>query len=215
MHKLAESIFSLLAQSAGFFVLILGFMWLIFSAYEGSRRKSWRKLTKIDDWDFDITVFLRILTYAGFIVGILSIIIGASGLILNEPPSIAYSTKTEDTVNYFTSIFLIILGFFTFLKPLNDLPISSIIGLAAATLVNVIIIGVLIYLDVTISRTIALVLIVLFIIIFSVVAIIVKFYTALLMGVSKLISWPPIAFAIAVFCIIQGFLLLVLGISIL
>ena len=215
MHKLAESIFSLLAQSAGFFVLMLGFMWLIFSAYEGSRRKSWRKLTKIDDWDFDITLFLRILTYAGFIVGILSIIIGVSGLILNEPPSIAYSTKTgEDTVNYFTSIFLIILGFFTFLKPLNDLPISSIIGLAAATLINIIIIGVLIYLDITISTTIAIVIIVLFIIIFAVVAITVKFYTAVLMAVSKIISWPPIAFGIAVFCIIQGFLLLVLGISI-
>ena len=211
---MADTSFNLLAQAAGFFLLLLAFIWLIFCGYEATRRKSFKKLTGIDDWDFDITVFLRILSFAGFVVGVLSIISGACGLIFNEPPSLAYSTQTADSVNIFTSIFLIILGLFTFLKPLNDLPISSIIGFLAALAVTAGIAWVMIYLNVEISTTIAVVLIVLFLIIFAVVAITVKFYTAGLMILSKIISWPPFSLGIAAFCFIQGFLLLVMGISI-
>ena len=211
---MVETFFNIIAQSAGFFLIILGFMWLIFAAYEALRRKSWRKLTKVDDWDFDLTPFLRILTFLGFVVGIICIVSGAAGLILNDPPSIAYRIETSDSVNYFTSIFLIILGLFTFLKPLNDLPISSIIAFLAATAVVVILAPALFYLGVEISATIAIALIVIFLIIFGIVAIAVKLYTAGLMFISKIISWPPFAFAIGVFCFIQGFALLVLGISI-
>ncbi|MFX0037359.1 MAG: hypothetical protein ACFE9I_17190, partial [Candidatus Hermodarchaeota archaeon] len=56
--------------------------------------------------------------------------------------------------------------------------------------------------------------IILFIIIFAVVAILVKFYIGGLMGVSKVVSWPPFAFIVAIVCLIQGFLLLVVGIGI-
>ena len=208
-------VYIILAQAAGFFMMLLGFMWLIFCAYEASRRKSFKKLTGIDDWDFDLTVVLRILSLAGFIIGILSIISGACGLIFDEPPSIAYLNQTADSVNVFTAIFLIILGLFTFLKPVNDLPISSIIGFLAALAITAGIAWVLLYLGVGISTTIAIVLIVLFLIIFAVVAITIKFYTAGLMILSKIISWPPFALAIAGLCFVQGFLLLVMGTSIL
>ena len=214
MVEWVDGFFKPLAQFAGFFMLLLGIMWLIYASYEANRRKSWRQLTKVADWDFDITPFLKLLTYLGFIVGILSIITGASGLILNEPPSISYATKTAESVNYFTSIFLIIFGLLTFFKPLNDLPISSAIGLAAASLITAIIVGVIMYFDVTISTTIAIILIVIFLIIFTITAITVKFYTAGLMAISKIISWPPIAFIAAIFCFAQGVMLLVLGISI-
>lgn len=189
-------------------------MWLVFSSYEANRRKSWRKLTRIDDWDFDITPFLKGLTYLGFIVGILCILAGASGLILDEAPSIAYGTTTGESVNYFTSIFLIILGLFTFIKPLNDIPIASIIGLAAASLVTAIIVGVIMYFDVSVTAYIAVALIVVFIIIFGIVALVAWIYTAGLMLISKIISWPVFAFIIAIFCFIQGFMLAFLGISI-
>ena len=89
--------FTILAQAAGFFLMLLGFMWLIFCGYEATRRKSFKKLTGIDDWNFDLTIFLRILSLAGFVVGILSIISGAAGLIFDEPPSIAYSTPVSYT----------------------------------------------------------------------------------------------------------------------
>ena len=214
MVEWVDGFFKPLAEYAWLMMVILGIMWLIYAAYEANRRETWRKLTKIDDWDFNITPFLKLLTYVGFIVGILSIFCGSSGLILNLPPSTKYATETANSVNIFTSIFLIIFGLLTFFKPLNDLPISSIIGLAAASLVTAIIIWVIMALGVSISTTIAVALIVIFLIIFAITAITVKFYTALFMSISKIISWPPFAFIIAVFCVIQGLLLVLLGISI-
>ncbi|MFX1411971.1 MAG: hypothetical protein ACFFA6_16615 [Promethearchaeota archaeon] len=214
MVEWVDGFFKPLAQYAWLMMVILAVMWLIYASYEANRRETWRKLTKIDDWNFNITPFLKLLTYVGFIVGILSIFSGASGLILDIPPSTKYATETGNSVNYFTSIFLIIFGLLTFFKPLNDLPISSIIGLAAASLVTAIIIWVIMALGVSISTAIAVALIVIFLIIFAIVAITVKFYTAVLMGISKIISWPPIAFIAAVFCFIQGIMLVALGTSI-
>ncbi len=203
-----------LALMAAFFLIILGIMWGIYASYEANRRKSWRKLTGVDDWDFDITKFLKVLTFLGFIVGIFSILTGAAGLILDMPPSIAYSTTTANEVNYFTSIFLIFFGILTLMKPLNDLPIASIIGFAVSTLITVAVLAGIMYLGISISTTIAVILIVLFLIIFGIVAVTIKFYTAGLMFLSKIISWPPIAIVLVIFCFIQGFVLLVLGTSI-
>ncbi|MFX1394878.1 MAG: hypothetical protein ACFFAH_15060 [Promethearchaeota archaeon] len=214
MVEWVDGIFKPLAQYAWLMMVILAVMWFIYAAYEANRRETWRKLTKIDDWNFNITPFLKLLTYVGFIVGILSIFSGASGLILNIPPSTKYTTETANSVNYFTSIFLIIFGLLTFFKPLNDLPISSIIGLAAASLITAIIIWVIMALGVSISTAIAVALIVIFLIIFAIVAITVKFYTAVIMGISKIISWPPFAFIVAILCFIQGIMLVALGTSI-
>ena len=96
------------AGYAGFFMLLLGIMWLINASYEANRRESWRQLTGVDDWNFDVTKILRLMTYYGFIVGILCITAGAIGLILNVAPSIAYSVTTGNERNIFTSVFLII-----------------------------------------------------------------------------------------------------------
>jgi hypothetical protein len=57
-------------------------------------------------------------------------------------------------------------------------------------------------------------LVILFIVVFAVVALTIKFYIGGLMKISKGLSWPPIALIIAVFCLLQGFLLLVVGVSI-
>ena len=212
---MSDNFFSGLALFAGLFMLILGVMWFIFTFYEASRRKSWTKLTGINDWDFPITTFLKVLSYSGFVVGALSIVTGAAGLILDIPPSIAYSVETSNSVNYFTSILLIVLGIFTILKPLNDLPIASIAGFLIASFITILCIGIIMWLGVEISTSIAVGLIVLFVIIFAIVAITVKFYTALLMLLSKIISWPPFAFSISMLCFIQGVLLAFVGISIL
>ncbi|MFX1297097.1 MAG: hypothetical protein ACFFD2_19870 [Promethearchaeota archaeon] len=214
MVEWVDGFFKPLAEYAWLMMVILAIMWFIYASYEANRRETWRKLTKIDDWNFNITPFLKLLTYVGFIVGILSIFSGASGLILDIPPSTKYATETANSVNYFTSIFLIIFGLLTFFKPLNDLPISSIIGLAAAALVTAIIIWVIMALGVSISTAIAVALIVIFLIIFAITAITVKFYTAIFMGISKIISWPPFAFIAAVFCFVQGIMLVALGTSI-
>jgi len=205
-----------LAEFAGFFVLILGAIWLVYAFYEAKRRGSFKE-RKVEDWDFKITKFLKVLTYLGFLVGILSIVCGVGGLILDQPPSVAYSTTTQDAASVFTSAFLIILGILTFLKPVNDLPFSSVLGLLAASAVVII---VAVSIPDNVVELIAvfidpkLFLIILFIIIFAIIALTVKFYIGGLMTLSKVISWPPLAMVVAVFCLVQGFLLLVVGISI-
>lgn len=206
----------LLSELSALFIVLLGVMWLVYAGYEANRRKSWKKLTGIDDWDFNITGFLRVISLLGFVLGILCIIVGVGALILDHPPGKLYAVETADARNVFTCVFLIVLGIITFMKPLNDIPISSIIGLLAAS-------GVCILIAFLIPESAVefiagyfnpkLILIIVFIVIFSIVGITVKFYTAGLMFISKIVSWPPFAFIIAIFCFIQGGMLLLLGIS--
>ncbi len=211
-----ENLLKPLGKLGGFMMLILGVMWIIYAIYETKRRKSFKK-RKIESWDFDVTKFLKVLTYLGFIVGLLSIISGVAGLMFNTPPSVAYELNSEQGRNMFTSIFLIIFGVLTFLKPANDLPIASLIGVLAAT--GIVIILVLAIPD-QLVQVIAvfvnpkIVLVILFVILFAIVALTAKFYMSGFMAFSKIISWPPLAVIFAIFCFIQGFLLLVVGTSI-
>jgi len=208
-----ENILRPLSQWGGFFLLLLGIIWIIYAIYETKRRGSFKR-RKVESWDFDITKFLKILTYLGFIVGIFSILSGAGELILNVPPSVAY-VGTDKSV--FTAIILIVFGIFTFLKPINDLPIASIIGLMVATLLIAII---ALAIPQQLVQVIAvfidprIVLVIIFIIIFAIIALTAKFYMSGVMAISKALSWPPLAFIVAAFCLIQGFLLLVIGVSI-
>lgn len=202
-------------------MLVLGMIWIIYAAYETKRRKSFKK-RKVEDWDFDVTKFLKALTYIGFIVGLLALISGISGLMFDISPSEAYAANIppppEPQRNLFTSILLIIFGILTFVKPANDLPLSSLVGVLVASLVVII-------LSFAIPQTLIdfiavlvdprIVLAVIFIIVFALVALTAKFYTKAFMTISKALSWPPLAVIVALFSFIQGFLLLVIGISIL
>jgi len=213
IFQLKELLLIPLANFAGFFLLILGVIWLIYGVYEAKRRGSVKK-RKVEDWDFDITKFLKGLTYLGILVGILCILSGVGGLMYNIPPSARFQSGE---VSIFTSAALIILGILTFLKPMNDLPIASIVGLLAASAIVAILVMVLpsqVYevLDIFIDAKIFF--IVLFFIIFAIVALTAKFYIGGLMKISKVISWPPIAFIVAALCFLQGFLVLVIGVSI-
>jgi len=211
-----------LAKYGGFFILLLGVIWMIYAFYEAKRRGSFKE-RKVEDWNFKITKFLKVLTFLGFFIGIFSILCGVGGLILNEPPSLAFAAQQSTqgiippTVSVFSSALLIILGILTFLKPLNDLPIGSVLGLLVATFV---VIFASLAIPDTAVKVIAvfidpkLFMIILFIVVFAIVALTVKFYIGSLMAISKAISWPPLAFIIAVFCLLQGFLLLVIGVSI-
>jgi len=216
-----EHILKPLGGFAGFFMFILGIMWLVYAAYETKRRKSFKK-RKVEDWEFDITRALKIITYIGFIIGLLGLISGVAGLMFDIPPSTAYEataiTLGEDPGrSLFTSIILIVFGILTFVKPANDLPLASLIGILAASLA-VIVLALAIpqvvvdFIAVVIDPKILLA--ILFIIIFAIVALTAKFYTKAFMTISKAISWPPLAVIFAIFCFIQGFLLLVIGVSI-
>ena len=211
-----ENFFRPLGKFGGLFMLLLGVMWIIYAIYETKRRKSFKK-RKVEDWDFDITKFLKALTYIGFLVGILGLMSGLSGAFFDVPPSVAYQTTTETGRNWFTSILLIIIGFLTFVKPANDLPLASIIGVLVASILVVLLAIVIPQKAVdTIGVFVnpKIVLLVLFIIIFAIVALTAKFWTSSFMAVSKALSWPPLAIIFAIFCLIQGTLLLVVGVSI-
>ncbi|MFX0023104.1 MAG: hypothetical protein ACFE9S_12325 [Candidatus Hermodarchaeota archaeon] len=200
-------------QMAGFFVLILGIMWIIFGVYEAKRRGSVKK-RKIEDWDMKVTKFLKVLTYLGLVIGILAILSGVGGLMENVPPSIAF---VSGEVSIFTSALLIIIGILTLLKPINDLPIASVVGLLAGSAVILVLVMVMpaeAYVVIGLFMNPTVFFVILFIIIFAIIALTAKFYIGGLMKVSKFISWPPIAFIVAGFCFLQGFLVLVFGISI-
>ncbi len=132
----------------------------------------------------------------------------------NAPPSIAF---ISGEVSIFTSALLIILGILTLLKPLNDLPIASVVGLLAGSAVVLVLVMVMpaeAYTVIGLFMNPTVFFIILFIIIFAIIALTAKFYIGGLMKISKFISWPPIAFIVAGFCFLQGFLVLVLGVSI-
>ncbi|MHA1459121.1 MAG: hypothetical protein ACTSQR_05585, partial [Promethearchaeota archaeon] len=150
------------------------------------------------------------------IIGILGILSGVGGLILNQPPSRAFAFNNPNA-SLFTSVFLIILGVFTLLKPLNDLPISSVIGILLASLIVVVAVSAIpdqVVQIIAVFIDPKLLLLIIFIVVFAIVALTVKFYIGVLMAISKAISWPVLAFIIAAFCLLQGFLLLVIGVSI-
>jgi len=205
-----------LAEFAGFFTLILGVMWLVYAIYEAQRRGSVKK-RKVEDWNFDVTKFLKFFTYFGIIIGILSILSGVGGLVLDQAPSPRYAEITQDAKSLFVSIFLIIVGILTLLKPLNDLPISSVLGILLA---SVIVVVVAFAIPDQVVQVIAvfinpkLLLVIIFIVVFAIVALTVKFYIGALMAISKAISWPVLAFIVAAFCLLQGFLLFFVGVSI-
>lgn len=208
-----QNFMAVFGQMAGFFVLILGIMWLIFGVYEAKRRGSVKK-RKTEDWDMKVTKFLKVLTYLGLIIGILAILSGVGGLMENVPPSIAF---VSGEVSIFTSAILIIFGILTLLKPINDLPIASVVGLLAGSAVILVLVMIMpaeAYTVIGLFMNPTVFFVILFIIIFAIIALTAKFYIGGLMKISKFISWPPIAFIVAAFCFLQGFLVLVFGVSI-
>jgi hypothetical protein len=104
-----------------------------------------------------------------------------------------------------------------FFKPINDLPLASILGLIAGTATAVILAAIIPPgVEVVIADWInpKLLLIIVFIVVAAIVAVTAKFYIGVLQAISKFLSWPPIAFIIMVFSLIQGILLWGFGMSI-
>lgn len=211
-----EAFLTWVSQSAGIFVLISGVIALTWLGFERKRRGSFfkRKSESESTISKSLRLTLRLISYSGVIVGILDIWAGSMGLILNIPPSFKYAPAGAD---HFTCIFLIVVGIAMFFKPINDLPLASILGLiagtaAAAILASLIPPGV----EVIIAEWInpKLLLIIVLIIVAAIVALTAKFYIGVLQAISKFLSWPPVAFVIMVFGFVQGILLWGFGISI-
>ncbi len=218
--------FDWIAESAGIMVVLSGILAITWLGYDTFRHKSffsWSfiKFRKDEEGKtkikIDIPKLLRVLSYLGLVLGILCIWSGVVSLILDIPPSFAYRDNTEDAANHFTCIYLIVIGIVMFLKPISDLPLSSIIGMICGTVTAVII--ALIIPD-SVVELIAnwinpkWVIVIIFIIVSITVTLSVKFYVKAFVFVSKVLSWPPIALVIIIFSLIQGFSLWIFGISV-
>ncbi|MFW9973389.1 MAG: hypothetical protein ACFFDF_24610, partial [Candidatus Odinarchaeota archaeon] len=159
---------------------------------------------------------LRGMSYLGLILGVFVIWSGVMGLILDIPPSFQYAYVSGDEANHFTCIFLIIIGIAMFFKPISDLPLSSILGLIAGT-ATAFILAIVIPDSVTNllgTSVVKWAIVIIFIIVTIVVGLTAKFYIGTLQRISKVLSWPPIAFIIMIFCFVQGFCLWIGGFSI-
>lgn len=210
--------FNWVAESAGIFVLLSGIVAFSWVAFEWTRRGSFFK--RKSDADRSslsrlLRVLLRLISYSGVIIGILDVWAGTMGLIQDIPPSFKYGAITPHA-DHFTCIFLIVVGIAMFFKPINDLPVASIVGLlagtaAAAALAAFIPQSVVVFIADYIDPK--LVLIIVLIVVAALVALTAKFYIGVLQAISKFLSWPPIALVICVFGIVQGILLWGFGIS--
>ncbi len=213
--------FNWVSESAGIFVLISGIVALSWLGFETKRRGSFFSRKSDDEKSSTLSKFLRIslrvISYSGVIVGILNIWAGAMGLILDIPPSFAYRDVTANQADHFTCIFLIIVGIAMLFKPVKDLPLTSMLSLIAAS-ATVFILALLVPDSVVTFITPwinpKLLLIIIFIIVTVLVAFVAKFFIKIPQMISKFLSWPPIAFVIMVFALVQGILLWGFGISI-
>ena len=211
-----KGFFDWVAESAAIMMVLSGVMAITWLGFERKRRGSFLK-RKSEEEQFNVTKFLRGLSYIGLVLGIFVVWSGAVSLILNIPPSYQYRDVTEDAANHFTSIFLIVIGLVMFFKPIDDLPLASILGLIAGT-VTAIVIALLVP-DWAVELIAGVInpkwlLVIIFIIVAVVVALFFKFYLSILQNLSKFLSWPPIAFIIMIFCFVQGLALWIWGVSI-
>lgn len=211
--------FNWVAESGAIMMVLSGFMAITWFGYEKKRRGSITK-RKVEE-QFDTTKFLKGLSYIGLILGIFVVWSGVMSLILDISPSFKYAELNPGSdltgeANHFTSIFLIVIGLTMFLKPISDLPISSILGLIAATATTFVISMIIpdSIADLAGTKVIKWTLIIIFIIVTAVVAITAKFYIGTMQKISKFLSWPPIAIIIVGFCLVQGFALWGFGVSI-
>ena len=212
--SIIRGFFDWVAESGAIMMVLSGIMAITWVGFEKKRRGSITK--RKAEQEFDVTKFLRGLSYIGLILGIFVIWSGVMSLILDIPPSFRYRDITEDGSNHFTSIFLIVIGLTMFFKPISDLPLSSILGLIAAT-ATTFIVSLIIpdsIADLAGTKVIKWTLIIIFIIVTAVVAITAKFYIGTMQKISKFLSWPPIAIIIVGFCLVQGFALWGFGVSI-
>ncbi|MHA1730979.1 MAG: hypothetical protein ACTSU5_03505 [Promethearchaeota archaeon] len=211
-------------RSAGWMVIMLGFLAITWFGYSWKRRGGVFHASK-ESWaeDIDPTKVLRGLSYIGLFLGLLIVVAAVVGLIRDIPPSAAYAEKqlncdfySETCVgnNNFTSILLIVLGLVCFMRPIADVPWASILGLLAGSAAAIALAFFVPIPDhVTTWKYWKYALIVIFLVVSVVVGLAFKFWTNGLAAFSKFLSWPPIAAAIVILCFVQGVLLIQYGTS--
>ena len=200
------------ADSGAIMLVLCGLMALVWFFYEGVRR-GWVK-PKGEEWERDkVSRTLKVIIGLGIILGVIAIVTGIVTMVMDIPPSFAYRDKPTDFANdhfdWLTSIALIVMGIAMFLKPLEDLPLAALIGLAAgagAALLVALILPAEFIVAANGYVNMKWILFGLFALVATIVGVSIKFWLSSIEAISKFISWPPMALITAAFCLVQGFL---------
>lgn len=192
------------AEASGIFFIALGVIWFIDLLWELQRRGGWKisSFFSKPEGGFGfkpLRRFFKILSMIVCATGIIFIVVGVLGLVLDVAPRNGF-------------IILIVLGILTHFKPLNDIPIATIVGLLAATIVGLVMVGIVyaanVYFGLQISRTMIIIMIVVLLVVFAIVALLVKLWLAPLELVSNIVSLPGLTLAISIYCIVLGYLII-------
>ncbi|MHA1511526.1 MAG: hypothetical protein ACTSRX_07390 [Promethearchaeota archaeon] len=181
------------ADSGAIMLVICGLMALVWFFYEGVRR-GWVK-PKGEEWERDkVSRTLKVIIGLGIILGVITLLTGIVTMVMNIRPSLAYESLHGSQFDWLTSIALIVMGIAMFLKPLEDLPLAALIGLAAGA-----------------AAALLWILFGLFALVATLVGVAIKFWLSSIEAISKFISWPPMALITAAFCLVQGFMVWITG----
>ncbi|UYP47234.1 hypothetical protein NEF87_003519 [Candidatus Lokiarchaeum ossiferum] len=205
-------------DSGAIMLVICGLMALVWFGYEGVRRGFIK--SKNESWERDtVSRVLKIIILLGLILGVVVVATGIMTMVLDMPPSYAYRDfgdvpLSQNHFDWFTSILLLLMGVAMFLKPLEDVPLASLIGIIAGA-------GVALILALTIPQSLVTtlspyvnmkwVLFGIFVVVATMVGVALKFWVGALEAISKVISWPPFALLAAALCLTQGFMIWITG----
>ncbi len=212
-NKFLTGFVNLFADSAAIMLVICGLMALVWFFYEGVRR-GWVK-PKGEEWERDkVSRALKVIIGLGIILGVITLLTGIVTMVMNIRPSLAYERLYGSHFDWLTSISLLVMGVAMFLKPLEDLPLAALIGLAvgaAAALLVALILPQDFIATMNGFINMKWILFALFAIVATIVGVAIKFWLSSIEAISKFISWPPMALITAAFCLVQGFMVWIGG----
>ncbi|MCF2138641.1 MAG: hypothetical protein K9W44_01135 [Candidatus Lokiarchaeota archaeon] len=196
-------------DSGAWMLIFCGLMALVWFFYEGMRR-GWIRRKK-EDWEMDsVSRFLKFLIFLGIILGLINVITAVITISLDIPPSYAYRDNIGNHYDLLTSISLLVMGLAMFIKPLQDVPIATIVGLIAGAAVALLL-AMVIPSGFVSDSTLKWILVIVFVAITSIVGALLKVWVDGIEAIAKLLSWPPVALILAAYCIVQGIFVLVGG----
>ncbi len=200
-------VYRVLVTAFPFFYFSLSFLWASFAYYDTHQRNSFKKL-KTEDANFENLKFIESLAQFGVFWGVVVIIAALLVLIVNIIPTTL--DISPDLFMIITSIVLIISGVLTIIKPIQELPTLTLIGLIISSVSSIFILMFipdslvsLIYgrispKDVLLGFSVGYLLIVIGLGVF---------YTHGLTTVAKALSWPPVASIVSLFCVFFGIII--------
>jgi hypothetical protein len=199
-------------ENAGWMLIMGGIMAITWMGYETKRKQAFfKKHFKKEDWEeVEVSKFLKVLSYVGLLLGVILIWASAISAVNNLAPSRLYEARYGFHWDWLTTISCLVVGIVMFLKPINDLPWAGMIGLIAGVAIAVLLV-VFVPKEWFVNENIKWVIFGVGFVIATLVALAMKFWIGTLQSISRVLSYPPIALVVALYCFVQGGLILLWG----